>query len=193
VSWSTDDARTIFLGWDSVTPREAAVESIRRMKEMWPAWSWSKEMEREYGLALMDAGGPEFVEAGTTLAIRECPGKYPPPLADLLQRIERCRMQAAIDRPRRQADVSITAAALEDAINALDYAKTDEERAFVQGQITALRSRLSDRGAQTDERMRSDVRFVLAPHRYDPEGTIRFAIHRPGEVRHLQAVDDVDS
>ena len=65
--------------------RRAAWGAIKRMKAAWPAWSWSDEMTAEYGRALVAVGDADLIEEGTTQAIRQRPGKYPPPIADTLQ------------------------------------------------------------------------------------------------------------
>lgn len=171
-----------------MTPRDAAVESIRRMKAAWPAWSWAAEMEREYGRALMDVGDPELIELGTTRAIREVSGRFPPPLADLLQLIERCRIERKVAEAggarEYQASITVDEGALRDAIAALDYARDADERALIEDQIASIRGRLPDRGARAEEMMARETRFLAAaPDPYDPPGTLRFVVVYPDGTR----------
>lgn len=59
---------------------------------MWPAFRWGDETDphsaaREYGAALLQITDPAAIRDGTTKAIREVGGRFPPPAAELLDYI----------------------------------------------------------------------------------------------------------
>lgn len=57
---------------------------------MWPAFAWGPEGDgesaaSEYGYGLMSIGDATAIRLGVTRAIRLQGGRFPPPLADLLE------------------------------------------------------------------------------------------------------------
>lgn len=77
----------------------AAQDAVRRMRRMWPAFAWGVEgapqsAAAEYGHGLMSIGDAAAIRSGVTQAIRITGGRFPPPLADLLEfvRAERTRV-----------------------------------------------------------------------------------------------------
>ncbi len=168
-----------------MTPRDAAADAIRRMKSAWPAWSWSLDMEREYGRGLMSVGDVGLIEEGTTRAIREIPGRFPPPLADILVLVERVRMTQLGEHRSGTRNISVDEAALRDAKAALSYARTDDDRAHIEEQIASIRRRLPDRGERHDRQ--ATERFLQAdPHPYDRAGVLRFVVLQPDGTRRPQ-------
>lgn len=74
---------------DDGSTRTAAQDAVTRMRRIWPAFRWGDDDDprsaaREYGHALLDIGDPAAIAAGTTQAIREVGGRFPPSVADLL-------------------------------------------------------------------------------------------------------------
>lgn len=156
--------------------RLAAWDAIKRMKTAWPAWTWSNEMSAEYGKALMTIGDPDIIDDGITQVIRRTPGKYPPAIADVLQIIEAVRAEnAAPPPPVRKSSRSVDESALADAIAALDYAHTHDERTEIERQIASIRRRLPE-----DAHEPRGIRHIAAaPDPRDPPGTLRFVVVHP--------------
>jgi len=82
-----------------ITIRTAAQDAVRRMRAMWPAHRWGDAEDpssaaREYGLALLEIPDAGAIARGTTAAIREVGGRFPPPVAELLEYV-----RAEIPRP----------------------------------------------------------------------------------------------
>ncbi|MGE0025724.1 MAG: hypothetical protein AB7O78_01790 [Thermoleophilia bacterium] len=80
------------------TTQAAAQDAVTRMRRMWPAFRWGDHDDphsaaREYGAALLQTDDPAAITAGTTNAIREVGGRFPPPVAELLDYV-----RAAIKR-----------------------------------------------------------------------------------------------
>lgn len=163
--------------------RLAAWDAIKRMKTAWPAWTWSDDMQAEYGRALMAVGDPDLLYDGITQVIRRTPGKYPPAIADVLQIIEAVRAEKALadapPPPIRKSSRSVDESALADAIAALDYAHTHDERTSIEQQIASIRRRLPD-----DLHEPRGIRYLAgAPDRRDPPGTLRFVVVHPDGTR----------
>lgn len=58
---------------------------------MWPAFSWGSGKDSaaaEYGYGLMSIGDAAAIRTGVTNAIRIVGGRFPPPLAELLEYVK---------------------------------------------------------------------------------------------------------
>jgi hypothetical protein len=168
------------------TLRDVVSRALDKIAAHWPARKLTDDVRNDYGRALMGLADPDLVTAAIRRATETIGGPFPPQLADLLQIAEACRVEAAVAKSRpRQPDVSITAAALQDAITALHTAPHDEqERAYLEGQVGALRQRLSDHGRRTDERMRDGLRwFTAEPHPDEDDDVRRLVVILPDDTR----------
>jgi hypothetical protein len=68
----------------------AVQEALRWMRQAWPAYSWGVASDpaaaaRLYAAALRDVGDAGAIRRGVTAAIRSVPGRFPPPVAELLE------------------------------------------------------------------------------------------------------------
>jgi hypothetical protein len=79
-----------------MTTTKAAQEAVTRMRGAWPAHRWGDPTDplapaRDYGEALLDIADAAAIDAGVTRAIREFPGKFPPPVSELLRYVREAR------------------------------------------------------------------------------------------------------
>ena len=155
------------------------------MKRVWSVQTWEPGVIAEYRRALLAVGDAGLVVSGVDEAVTSTQGKFAPSVGDLMACVERCRVRAkAIPKAGRVQHVSVTAAALEDAINALEVETDPDYAKEIEGQIARLRKRLSDHGAQTDERMRTKVRFLRGRSLPgDPKGTVRLRVLQATSLR----------
>lgn len=166
--------------------RAIVTRALDKIAAHWPARKLADDVRNDYGRALMGLADPDLITATIRRATETVGGPFPPQLADLLAIAESCRVEAAVAKaPPRQPDISITASALQDAITALHTAPHDEaERAYLEGQVGALRARLSDHGRRTDERMRETTRwFTAEPHPDEDPNVRRLVVIQPDDTR----------
>lgn len=79
-----------------MTTVEAAQQAVTRMRAAWPAHRWGDPHDplaaaRDYGEALLEVDDAAAINAGVTRAIREFPGKFPPPVSELLRYVREAR------------------------------------------------------------------------------------------------------
>lgn len=163
-----------------------AVETaLRRMKTVWRVQQWTPDLIEEYRRVLVRVGDAGVVDQVADTMIGESTERFAPPpgaFAKLGRELTESRRPDTSSRGRTSR--SIDEDALRDAVAALGYATDDQERAWIEEQIKAIRSRMPNRGADVDLADAKELRFVEAvPDHRDPPGTVRFVVIQPDEER----------
>jgi len=164
---------------DGLSFDQVVAASVIRLRRLWPRQLDGPDIISEYRRVLTEAPDAPTLTAVVDRVIDETSDGYLPRPGAFVKVIAEATARGRREKlPSKIHSRSIDEAALIDALAYLESVKGTDDEDFAEGLIMSIRKRLPDRGATVEAR--GGVKFVRAdPYRYDPPGTVRFAVRQP--------------